>query len=168
MSDHLPESPWLFPYVDLGERTASGEQRNVHRPAVEVSLVGPGGATPWAFALVDSGSEHTLAGPWVPQTVGVLPTRELEIGIGGRSRLVRFTEVTLRVRRFGSDQGEFIEWQTDVGFFDTWEPPWAVLLGQRGFFDRFTITMQRAALSLALERPSAFDERFGPLVLPKQ
>jgi hypothetical protein len=29
-----------------------------------------------------------------------------------------------------------IEWEADVGFIAAWEPPWGLLLGQRGFFDQ--------------------------------
>jgi hypothetical protein len=54
-----------------------------------------------------------------------------------------------------------LEWQAPVGFFTQWEPPWGLLLGQVGFFDRFTVTMSRLSQALALEAAEEFDHRFG-------
>lgn len=135
------------------------------RPAIRASIKGPLGATPWAFALIDSGSEYTLAGPWIPQTVGVTPTDEVAIGIGGQDRLVTFADVTLRISRYGTNDQEFVEWRTEIGFFKEWDPPWAILFGQLGFFDQFTVTMHRGAMTVALEEGGAFDERFEPLIV---
>jgi hypothetical protein len=55
-------------------------------------------------------------------------------------------------------------WQTEVGFFDTWEPPRPVLLGQVGFFDHFTVSMSHSAQALAVEPWNEFDQRFGALM----
>jgi len=49
----------------------------------------------------------------------------------------------------------------ELGFFDAWEPAWPAVLGQVGFFDRFTVTMSRQAMLLSIEDRDAFDERFG-------
>jgi hypothetical protein len=46
-------------------------------------------------------------------------------------------------------------------FFTQWEPPWGLLLGQIGFFDRFTVTMNRISQASALEAVDEFDRRFG-------
>jgi hypothetical protein len=35
-----------------------------------------------------------------------------------------------------------------------------VILGQRGFFDRFTVTLNRQAQAVAVEDWHAFDDRF--------
>ena len=48
-----------------------------------------------------------------------------------------------------------------MGFFSSWEPPWQVLLGQRGFFDQFTVTFYAGALGLVVEDAAVFDDRFG-------
>jgi hypothetical protein len=51
--------------------------------------------------------------------------------------------------------------QATVGFFTQWDPPWALLLGQVGFFDQFTVTMNRLSQALAMEAANEFDGRFG-------
>jgi len=40
------------------------------------------------------------------------------------------------------------------------------VLGQVGFFDRFTVTMSRQAMLLSIEDWDAFDERFGVPATP--
>lgn len=54
-------------------------------------------------------------------------------------------------------------WDAEVGFFDKWSPPWAMVLGGIGFFDRFTVTFHRAACAFIIEGWDAFDERYGTL-----
>ncbi|MBW3663200.1 MAG: hypothetical protein KY469_08890 [Actinobacteria bacterium] len=61
---------------------------------------------------------------------------------------------------YSVDEPPLTEWSAEVGFFTQWEPPWGVVLGQQGFFDRFTVTMSRLALALALEDRDVFDARF--------
>ncbi|HEX2295046.1 MAG TPA: hypothetical protein VHN37_07020 [Actinomycetota bacterium] len=115
-------------------------------------------------ALVDSGSEHTLAAPLLARAIGIEPdeTREFTIGIGGGPRLVRPARVTIELfPELDSDDPPLTAWDTEVGFFTRWDPPWAVLLGQVGFFDRFTVTMSRLAQALSIEDKDKFDERFG-------
>jgi hypothetical protein len=58
------------------------------------------------------------------------------------------------------DHSSTVEWRADVGFIAAWEPPWGLLLGQRSFFDRFTVTMSRYAQAFAVETIGTFDERF--------
>jgi hypothetical protein len=98
------------------------------------------------------------------RAIGLEPdeTREFTIGIGGATRLVRPAQVTIELYpELDSEEPPLISWDAEVGFFARWEPPWAVLLGQVGFFDKFTVTMSRLAQVLAVERKEAFDERFG-------
>lgn len=119
-----------------------------------------------AAALVDSGSENVLAAPGVARAVGVTPdpATEIELGIGGRGRRVRFADVTLRLNPPTGVEGPPVEWAAEVGFFAEWEPPWSVVLGQKGFFDQFTVTIHRAARAVAIEPLDAFDQRFGTLI----
>ncbi|MPZ86529.1 MAG: hypothetical protein GEU81_00385 [Nitriliruptorales bacterium] len=55
-------------------------------------------------------------------------------------------------------------WAAEVGFFDQWEPAWPMLLGQVGFLDAFTVTMNRWARAVAVERLETWDERY-PIVV---
>jgi hypothetical protein len=43
-------------------------------------------------------------------------------------------------------------------------PPWLMVLGQAGFFDRFTVVMSRLSQALAIEDQEPFDRRYGDLV----
>lgn len=115
-------------------------------------------------ALVDSGSEHILAGPWLVSDTGVNPSRskfETTLGIAGRSPCVKFVDMLIRPQHPDGDDDNYIEWETEVGFPEHWRAPWPVLLGQHGFFDRFTVSMHRSAALTVLEDWDIFDQRFG-------
>ena len=73
---------------------------------------------------------------------------------------MQFADVMLRL--IAPDDTTAVEWQADVGFIDAWEPPWGLLLGQRGFFDRFTVTLGCFARGFAVEDVDVFDQRFNP------
>lgn len=151
--------PWLYPYQEDGPRRESV----VLRPVVPITLVGTDVA-PTALALVDSGSEHLLAAPWLAVAAGVDPDASgdrLSLGIGGDTVGARFVSLTLRLHPVGADDDEFVDWQADVGFVTTWRPTWPMLLGQVGFLDRFTVTMSRQAQLTAVEKWEMFDQRFG-------
>lgn len=151
--------PWLYPYQEDGPRLDTV----VLRPVVPITLVGVDVA-PTSWALVDSGSEHVLAAPWLAHAVGLDPERshrKLELGIGGQTVQVRFWDLTLRLLSPEGDDDEFVEWQAEVGFPHDWRPTWPVIVGQVGFFDRFTVSMSRLAQLTAVEQAGEFDGRFG-------
>ena len=55
------------------------------------------------------------------------------------------------VRKGGFDPAGTLTWETQVGFFTQWDsPPWMAVLGQDGFFDRFTVAMSRHSQALAI------------------
>jgi hypothetical protein len=151
--------PWTYEYLHEAPR-----QREVLRPIVSVSIVESQASTP-TKALVDSGSEHVLAAPWLAQDIGLdlsRPKHEIEIGIGGGTRTAFFFDLRLRLLHpDGTNDEEYLEWETEVGFLDSWKPPWPVLLDQTGFFDTFTISMHRSARRVAVEEWTVFDKRFG-------
>ncbi len=117
------------------------------------------------LALVDSGSEHTLAAPGLARAIG-LDTgnafREIPLGIGGGTWLASFLDVTVRLHHPDDPMEEAIEWETEVGFLkETPKAAWSILLGQVGFLDRFTVTMSRHAQRIAIEALERFDQQFG-------
>jgi len=128
---------------------------------VRFAVVGPK-SEEYTYGLVDSGSEHTLIAPWMARATGVQPgsdAPELNVGLGGRSRLIRFTDARLRLPH-PTDGDVAHEWVAQVGVItDQWEPPWA-LLGQVGFFDEFTVTMNRLAQGLAIDHRERWDALF--------
>lgn len=119
-------------------------------------------------ALVDSGSERVFAAPGLARELRVdLETApEVQLGLGGRPRRVRFATVTLHLFKdlLRNDDDPIHEWEADVGFLREWEPPWAVLLGRDGFFNQFTVTMHGAVPGMVVEPWGTFDDRFGTVV----
>lgn len=164
MSTHT--FPWVFPYAE--DLTVGSEERRKRtgrlalRPVLPIELSGPHGSGK-TLALVDSGSEHTLAAPWLARATGHEPgeyPKELTIGLGGSDRKIWFTDATLTIPAPPGSEQEPYTWTAEVGFIHRWEPPWAILLGQIGLFDQFTVTMNRWARALALEPLEAWDERY--------
>lgn len=160
--------PWIFPYQD--DPAVAGEPRlgrAVLRPLVECRLSARE-ANERTWALVDSGSEYTLAMRWVAQVVGVEPDerREIVLGIGGENLRVRFADVTIHLGPAHQDEVHWGEWQAEVGFVERWRATWPVLLGQRGFFDQFTVTLNRGAQAFALTAVDDFDQRFPVPLAP--
>lgn len=158
-SADAPPFPWLYPYQEDGPRL----DRIVHRPIVPVALVGAE-VTDGQFACVDSGCSHVLAAPWLAHSSGVEPknsSRVIDLGIGGTIVKTRFVDMRLRLLAPDGSDAHFIEFETEVGFFDSWKPTFTVLLGQVGFMDQFTVTMSQYAKQTAIEPVEAFDERFG-------
>ena len=142
----------------------------MHRPIVATALVGSGGeVSDGLYSLVDSGCSHVLAAPWLADAVGVDAkdtSRVLDLGIGGANVKVRFADLSIRLLAPGGTDDDFIEWTAEVGFVNHWRPTFAVILGQRGFFDQFTVSMSSFARQTAVEQRESFDERFGVSLAP--
>ncbi len=133
---------------------------------VEITLVGtdgPEGPEEATFlALVDSGAERVLAAPGIARQIRVTPDRDhpTPLKMGGETRFVHPADVTLRLAPKPGLPG--VEWQAEVGFFSEWtSAPWQVILGQVGFFDRFTVTFSRHGLQLAIEDVETFGQRYN-------
>jgi hypothetical protein len=150
--------PWRYPFLRDAPR-----HREVLRPIVSAQLIGADIGTP-VKALVDSGSEHCLAAPWVAADAKAdlrQATHALRLGMGGDNPEVSFLHVTLRLLDPNGGDDDFVEWETEVGFPDNWRAPWPMLLGQHGFFDHFTVSMHRTAALTVVEDSSVFERRFG-------
>jgi hypothetical protein len=161
------DGPWVYPYVEDPHSSGVYHRDNiVLRPVLEIELLGPAllpdDDPPRVAALVDSGAERSFAAPWLARAIGadLHDAPEIRVGLGGSVRRVQFAQVTLRLHEPAGTTS--IEWQADVGFIDSWEPPWGLLLGQRGFFDQFTVSLNRYAQAFAIEPVERFDDRFGP------
>jgi hypothetical protein len=158
-----PRRPWVFPYVEEPVyRGHPPDQRSVLRPLLELTIVGDIDEAKVA-ALVDSGAENTLLGPWLPRAVGLNPdpSTEIVLGVGGGKRRVQFCDLTLRLSCPDEGAEPDVEWQAEVGVLvDAWEPPFPAVLGQLGFFDKFTVTLHRGVPAIVVEDWAAFDKRF--------
>lgn len=152
--------PWLYRYAS---ESRAWRGREVLRPVVPVSIAGPAGEAAPRVGLVDTGAENVLAAEWLADLVGVDLSQSVDaalIAIGGHSAEVRFFEVELRL--YSPEMGdEFTAWRCDVGFVPDWQAPFAMVLGQRGFLDQFTVSFHRGAAALAIEEWNVFDARFG-------
>lgn len=108
------------------------------------------------------------------QEVGIDPDGpEMTLKIAGAPRRVVFADAKLRLcppevvpptgGTCGATNG--LEWEATVGFIRDWaDPPWAMVLGQTGFLDRFTVVLSRLSQALAVEDCDHFDEMYGPLI----
>jgi Aspartyl protease len=166
-----PAFPWVYPYTE--ERRVDGAEfllKALLRPLVIVRFEGERLGSHNVVALVDSGADHILVSPWIAQDIGVTPdpNRSIMSRIGGATRPVQFADVRvilappdIEIDAGGFDRGRCYEWEAQVGFFTTWQsPPWSVVLGQIGFFDRFTVTMNRQSQALAITAVEDFDDRY--------
>jgi hypothetical protein len=103
--------PWL--YSSAAERQP-WRDREVLRPVVPVTIVGPAGAAAPRVGLVDTGAENVLAAAWLADLVGLDLSQNVDtalIGIGGQTAEVAFVEAELRL--LSPDAGEeFISWRT--------------------------------------------------------
>lgn len=171
-----PDFPWRFPYVIEKNPEQHPLGRTLMRPAAEARLVGPTGPGQKVFALFDSGSDYTLAAPWMAQEVGIDIEEgpQTRIQVGGEPRTIRLVTTTVRLCPPGHgvgghpcDEEHSLSWTAEVGFFTKWEaPPWLLILGQIGFFDHFTVVMNRHAQAVAVEPVERFDETYGTELPP--
>lgn len=153
-----PPFPWVYAYQEDGPRL----DLITLRPVVPIRIVGRD-VSETTYALVDSGSTHILAAPWLADAAGVdrkASGRRLRLGIGGATVDVEFADVSLRLMAPVDDDECFIEWQAEVGFVQHWRATWPVVVGQIGFLDQFTVTPSLYAKHTAIESNIAFDERY--------
>jgi hypothetical protein len=158
--------PWFCRYREDPASAERYEQPShlVHRPIADASLCAkyPMDAPVWA--LIDSGCEHVLAAPGLARAVGIDlggATRETVLGIGGDSVRFKFVDVIVRLHPPGASVDQYLEWDTEVGFGGQWKAPWSMLLGQSGFFDMFSVSMQRHVGLTVIDRPQAMDDIYG-------
>ena len=159
--------PWHFPYVVERNSEDHPLGRTVLRPLVPVRVVGPGGVSTRYEALIDSGSDYSLAAPVVAMEAGVdvRRGRETRLRIGGGLRDVDVCDVELRLcdpgladADGGCEASNSITWPAEVGFFRSWEdPPFLIILGQVGFFNQFTILMSRLTQGIIVEERDHLD-----------
>jgi hypothetical protein len=152
------ERPAVYPFY-AEEHPRRG--RTVLRPVVRISIADTAIVVD---ALVDTGSEHVLADSSLAIAAGLDlsdPIDLEEIGLGGGIAEARFLRVPAFLHLPDHADIDVIEWEIEVGFIDNWRPLYPCILGNVGFLDHFTVTVNRFAQATALERRTAFDDRFG-------
>jgi hypothetical protein len=159
--------PWVFPYVVERDAEDHPLGRTVLRPLVEVRVRGPGGISNKYAALVDSGSDYTLAAPIVALEAGIdlRSGRQTAVQVGGGHRSVSVVDTTLQLcdPQFGQEGRECEpttshDFDAEVGFFEHWDdPPFLVILGQVGFFDRFAVSLSRFSQVIVVDYRETLD-----------
>ena len=149
---------WLYSYTDFGEGRGRSPQP-VLRAVVEVSTP----QAPATFqAVVDTGGPITVIAADLLDVGGnpVAMGTTMVLRLGGSTNDVPLYEMTLEVRpphAVAADRP--IAWRGVVAVLDPWPMQGtAVLLGQAGFLDAFTVTF--GPDGFVLEPASAFRERF--------
>src|SRR4029434_6566650 len=97
-ADGMRPFPWLYPYTeDVVSRTSQVTARRILRPVVQLTMAAPDEQR--VYALVDSGSEHTLSGMGHARLIGAEPDpdREMTIGVGGGWRTARLPDIRARL-----------------------------------------------------------------------
>lgn len=128
---------WVYPHQDLAEPPYP-DGSPVLRPAVPL-MVSPG--LPSVLGVVDSGSPASVANATLFGELGVdidraKPLYEIALTVGGRFTPTPVFEVELWLHP--PDPGvEPVAWTLPLGARTNWTLPFGVLLGQRGWFDRF-------------------------------
>lgn len=153
--------PWAFPYV---RETSAGQHplgRETLRPLVDALVVGPSGPSNRYGALVDSGCDYVLVTRQVADEAGIdseagIPYR---VFMGGEPREIRVVHAEVRLcdpKIPDADEAcrfhNVLEWTAQVGIFINWSnAPFQMVLGQVGFFDQFTVSMNHAARAVVIE-----------------
>lgn len=152
---------WVYPYTV--DEAPEREGRHVWRPIVPVEVACDPPVR--VDALVDSGCEYIVLSPFIARALQEPMPNEHEgfvLGVGGENRRVRPTHIRLRL--LSPNAEEHYEWEAPAVVISEWRPWFSILLGQRGFFDQFTLTFHRHVGALAVEEYGSFDARFGWLL----
>ena len=132
------QSVWTYDHRDLGEsRTINGAA--VLRPAVPLVVASQ---LPAVLGVLDSGSPISICNAelftWLALDIETAkPAYVVPLIVGGGFEQIPMFSVTLQLRSPDEDPAETVSWKLDLGAKKRWPLPFAVLLGQRGWFDQF-------------------------------
>lgn len=148
---------WLYNYTDFGE----GQGRSPLPVLRAVVGVATPGASSRFSAIIDTGGPITVVAPEVLRSGGNPAGREetMLLRLGGSTSAVVLYDLTLEVRPPTSVQVSPISWRGVVAVLDPWpHQGTAVILGQAGFLEAFTVTF--GPDGFALEQAAVFRHRF--------
>lgn len=138
---------WTYSHQDLGEsRKINGAA--VLRPTVPL-IVAP--HPPAVLGVVDSGSPISVCNAELFKWLGIdvetaEPTYVVPLSVGGAFERIPVFRVTLQLR----SPEETVSWELELGAKRRWLLPFAVLLGQRGWFDQFPTRIDARTSSVEL------------------
>lgn len=149
---------WQHAYTDFGEGRGRSPQP-VLRAVVAVAT--PGSSTRFS-AIIDTGGPITVVANEVLATGGEPVERgdTMMLRLGGTTSEVSLFDLTLEVRPpIGPHGADPMPWRGVVAALDPWpHQGTAVILGQSGFLDTFTVTL--GPDGFVLEPASVFRDRF--------
>ena len=149
---------WLYAYTDFGEGRGRSPQP-VLRAVVAVAT--PGSTTRFS-AIIDTGGPITVVAADVLATGGDPVERgdTMMLRLGGTTSEVSLFDLTLELRPpRGLSGADPVSWRGIVAVLDPWpHQGTAVILGQSGFLDTFTVTL--GPDGFVLEPASTFRHRF--------
>lgn len=152
---------WQFGYTDFGEGYGRSPQP-VLRAVVGVAA--PGALNRFA-AIIDTGGPITVVAAEVLASGGdpVDRNKSMMLRLGGSTSDVLLYDLTLEVRPPAGLVGVAPRgWRGIVGVLDPWpHHGTAVILGQSGFLDTFTVTF--GPDGFVLEPATTFRRRFPPV-----
>ena len=127
---------YTIPYThsQVSPSDAFPKKQSTPRPIVPVILF-HGGRTAPSYAIIDSGADDTLFPSSFADRLGFVLTqgRYYEFGgAGSNNQPAWFFDVALSI-------GTALNYKASVGFTPALESAGMGLLGQHGFFDRFTV-----------------------------
>ncbi len=142
---------WAYAHVDLGEPHLP-DGSIVRRPVVTVA---PVNSAQILLAVVDSGSPISVADARLFQRLGIdterdKPLYDVPLTIGGGDGRIPVYAVQLMLVPPGSIAGSPVPWSLHLGARTRWHLPFAVLFGQRGWFDRFPTTIDATTTTVEL------------------
>jgi hypothetical protein len=147
----VPTTIWTYPHRDIGEPPLP-DGTPIRRPFVplQVPLVSED-----LLAVIDSGSPISVADAQLFKWLGVdianaTPVYEIPLGLGASFGTVPVFQVNLTLRPPDGTDGEPFTWDLKLGARTNWRLPFAVLLGQQGWFDQFRTTIDANTMSVEL------------------
>lgn len=153
--------PWVYPYTDFGEGRGK-----LPRPVLRAVIgVGTSSDSPTFSAIVDTGGPITVVAQEVIQSGGdpVDTGSSMFLRLAGSASEVPLYELTLEARPPADLAMEpAIRWRSLVAVLTPWpHQGTAVMLGQVGFLDNFTVTFGPGGF--VLEPADVFKRRYPTL-----
>lgn len=107
------------------------------------------------LGVLDSGSPVSVANADLFRWLGIdidqaEPVYEMPLSVGGGFESTPVFDVELRLRAPADGQVEPVRWRLQLGARRRWRLPFAVLLGQRGWFDRFPTRIDRTTSTIEI------------------
>ena len=107
------------------------------------------------LGVLDSGSPVSVANADLFRWLGIdvdrsEPVHEMPLSVGGGFESTPVFEVELRLQAPTDGQADPVPWRLQLGARRRWRLPFAVLLGQRGWFDRFPTRIDGATSTIEI------------------